>query len=129
MQNAVCVAVMPEPWLLDFREFLEEALEFSRGSDNLEGGKGVCPGKGCLNGAVNLVVNETDQSLPLEIHAEVVCVEKVGAEEGLSNVGQDELVNEGDAMEDEVSGGCAVRPDPGPVGGAEGAQALGGELV
>ena len=95
----------------------------------MEGGKGVRSGKGCLNGAVNLVVNEADQSLPLEIHAEVVGVEEVGAEEGPSNVGQDELVNEGDAGENEVSGGRAERPDPGPVGGEEGARALGGELV
>ena len=36
VQNAVCVAVLSEPWLLDFWEFLEEVLEFSRGSDDLE---------------------------------------------------------------------------------------------
>ena len=104
-------------------------MGFSRGSDDLEGGKGVCPGKGCLNDAVNLVVNETDQSLPLKIHAEVVGIEKVGAEDGPSNVGQDELVNEGDAGENKVSGGCAVCPDPRPDGGTEGTRALGGEFV
>ena len=60
---------MSEPWLLDFWKFLEEALEFSRGSDDLEGGKGIRPGEGCLNGTVNLVVHETNQPLPLEIHA------------------------------------------------------------
>ena len=53
-----------------------------------------------MDEAVDLVVHETDQPLLLEIHAEVVGVEKVGAEEWPSNVGQDEFVGEGDVGED-----------------------------
>ena len=36
VQNAMCVAVLSELWLLDFWEFLEEVLEFSRGFDDLK---------------------------------------------------------------------------------------------
>ena len=36
VHNAVCVAVVSEPRLLNFGELLEEALEFSRGIDDLE---------------------------------------------------------------------------------------------
>ena len=76
MQDAVRVAVLSEPGLLDFWKFLEKALEFSRGVDNLEGRRETWPGKSCLDEAVDLVVHEADQSLLLEIHAEVVGVEK-----------------------------------------------------
>ena len=98
------VAVLSEPWLLNLREFLEEALEFSRGIDDLEGRRETRPSESCLDEAVDLVVHETDQPLLLEIHAEVVGGEKIGAEEGPGNVGQDELVGEGDVGENEVAG-------------------------
>ena len=53
-----------------------------------------------MDETVDLVVHKTDQPLLLKIHAEVMCVEKVGAEEWPSDVGQDELVGEGDVGED-----------------------------
>ena len=43
VQNAMRVAVLSEPWLLNFGEFLEEALEFSRGIDDLEGRRETRP--------------------------------------------------------------------------------------
>ena len=98
------VAVLSESWLLDFWEFSKEALEFPRGADDLEGRGRTWSGKSCLDGAVHLVIHKTDQSLPLEIHAEVVGGEKIGAEEWPGNVGQDELVGEGDVGENEVAG-------------------------
>ena len=81
----MCVAVLSESWLLDFREFLEEILKLSRGFDDLKGGEAF--------------VHKMKDPLPLEVDAQVVGVEKVGAEEWTSNIGQDELVLEGDAGE------------------------------
>ena len=36
MQNAMCVAVVAESWLLNFREFLKKTLILSRSFDDLK---------------------------------------------------------------------------------------------
>ena len=75
------------------------------------------------------VVHETKDPLALEVNAQAVGVEKVGAEKWSSHIGQDELVFEVNTGEVEVPGGRTIRHNSGSVRGAEGTRALGGELV
>ena len=113
MHYSVCIAVGAESWLLNLRELSEEI--FSRSFDDLKKGRRrIRRGEGGRNGVNNPVIDKPKDPLALEVYAQVVGVEKIGAEEWSSHIGQNELVLEGDA------GRRAVRPDPRPVGGAEG---------
>ena len=65
--------------------------------DDLEGGRRICCGESGWNGVNHPVVHKTKYPLALEVDAQAVGVEKVGAEKWSNHIGQDELVLEVDA--------------------------------
>ena len=97
MRDAMRVVVRAEPRLLDLWKFRKEVLIFARGLDDLKRrARRVCFGEGGRDGVHHLVVHQLEDPLALEIHVQVVGVEEIGAKQGASDVGQDELVTEGD---------------------------------
>ena len=97
VRNAMRVAVRAESWLLDLRKLRKEVLIFARGLDDLKGGaRRIRFGEGGRDRVYHLVVHELEDPLAFEVHAQVVGVKEIGAEQGARNVGQDELVAEGD---------------------------------
>ena len=99
------IAMSAKSRLLDLQEFREEVLVSALSFDNLEGGGcRICCGEGGGNGVHHPVVHELEDPLSFEIHAQVVGVEEIGAEQWSSNIGQDELVGEGDVGKIEMPG-------------------------
>ena len=74
------IAMSAEPRLLDLRKFPQEVLVGARSLDNLVGGSRIRRGESGGNRLDHSVIHESKDPPALEIYAQAVRVEEVGAE-------------------------------------------------